>query len=102
MLVGAEFGPYVIDKELGSGAMGTVYRGRHKKTGAKVAIKMIAPGLTSNDAATSRFKREISILKQLDHPNIVRLLTSGTFKGTPFYIMEYVRGESLDHVIERR
>jgi hypothetical protein len=102
MLVGKEFGRYVVDRELGAGAMGTVYRGRDRETGAKVAIKIVAPGLSSNDAATSRFKREISILKQLDHPNIVRLLQSGKFQGTPFYIMEYVGGESLDHVIERR
>jgi len=102
MLVGKEFGPYWVDKELGAGAMGTVYRGRNKETGAKVAIKMVAPGLSSNIMATSRFKREIAILKQLDHPNIVKLLASGKYKGTPFYIMEYVKGESLDHVIERR
>jgi serine/threonine protein kinase len=102
MLVGKEFGRYLVDRELGAGAMGTVYRGRHRETGAKVAIKIVAPGLSSNDAATSRFKREISILKQLDHPNIVRLINSGKYRGTPFYIMEYVSGESLDHVIERR
>ncbi len=102
MLVGKEIGPYVVDKELGSGAMGTVYRGRHRVTGEKVAIKIVAPGLVANDAAMKRFKREITILKQLDHPHIVKLLTSGKFNKTPFYVMEYVGGESLDHVIERR
>jgi hypothetical protein len=102
MQVGNEFGPYTIDKELGAGAMGAVYRGRHQETGAKVAIKIIATGLTANIAATARFKREIAILKQLDHPNIVKLHASGKYKGTPFYIMEYVGGESLDRVIERR
>src|SRR4051794_39920006 len=102
MLVGKEIGPYIVDKELGAGAMGTVYRGSHRETGDKVAIKIVAPGLVANDAAMTRFKREISILKQLDHPHIVKLLASGKYQGTPFYVMEYVRGESLDHVIERR
>src|SRR4051794_20429518 len=102
MLVGKEIGPYVVDRELGAGAMGAVYRGRHRETGETVAIKIVAPGLTANDAAMTRFKREISILKQLDHPNIVKLVRSGKFGGTPFYVMEYVGGESLDHVIERR
>jgi predicted Ser/Thr protein kinase len=102
MLVGKEIGPYVVDKELGAGAMGAVYRATHAETGNKVAIKIIAPGLAARDAAMTRFKREISILKQLDHPNIVKLLASGKFKGTPFYVMEYVSGESLDHVMERR
>lgn len=102
MLVGKEIGPYIVDKEIGSGAMGSVYRGRHRETGETVAIKIVAPNLAANDAAMTRFKREISILKQLDHPNIVKLVASGKFRGTPFYVMEYVSGESLDHVIERR
>ncbi len=102
MLVGKKLGPFVVDKELGAGAMGTVYRGRHKQTGQKVAIKIIAPGLAANKAAMNRFTREISILKQLDHPHIVKLLLSGKLSGTPFYVMEYVEGESLDHVMERR
>ena len=102
MQVGNEFGPYTIDKELGAGAMGAVYRARHQETGAKVAIKIIATGLAANVTATARFKREIAILKQLNHPNIVRLHASGKYKGTPFYIMEYVGGESLDRVMERR
>jgi len=102
MLVGKTIGPYLVDKELGSGAMGTVYRGRHQKTGKKVAIKVILPGLTSNELAMSRFEREIAILKQLDHVNIVKLLTNGKINKSPFYVMEYVKGESLDHVIERR
>jgi serine/threonine-protein kinase len=102
MLVGKKIGPFVVDKELGSGAMGAVYRGRHADTGAKVAIKVVAPGLVSNANALKRFKRETSILKQLDHPNIVKLIASGKMHGTPFYVMEYVEGESLDHVMERR
>ena len=102
MLVGKDIGPYSIDKELGAGAMGTVFRGRHRETGQVVAIKIVAPGLAANDAAMTRFKREISILKQLEHPNIVKLFQSGKYKNTPFYVMEYVEGESLDHVMERR
>lgn len=102
MLVGKELGPYVVEKELGSGAMGTVYRARHSENGDKVAVKLISPAVASNDAALARFTREISILKQLDHPNIVRYRGSGRVHGTPFYIMEYVEGESLDHTIERR
>jgi hypothetical protein len=102
MLVGQKIGPFVVDKELGSGAMGSVYRGRHMESGRKVAIKLISMGLASNMGALGRFKRETSILKQLDHPNIVKFIASGKVHGTPFYVMEYVEGESLDHVMERR
>ncbi len=102
MLVGKALGPYIVEKEIGSGAMGTVYRGKHRETGAKVAIKIVAPGLTANEAALARFNREISILKQLNHVNIVKLLSSGNINKTRFYIMEFISGESLDQVIERR
>lgn len=102
MILGQTLGPFVIVKELGSGAMGSVYLGKHKGSGQKVAIKMIAPGLAINETALARFKRESAILKQLVHPNIVQILASGKFHGTPFYVMEYLQGESLDHVMARR
>jgi serine/threonine-protein kinase len=102
MLVGQQIGPFSIEKEIGGGAMGSVYRARYTKTGQRVAIKIIAPGLAGSDKAMERFEREAAILKQLQHPNIVRLYASGKFHGTPFYAMEYVQGESLDRVMARR
>jgi serine/threonine-protein kinase len=102
MLVGQKIGPFTIDKELGAGAMGAVYRARHTETGERVAIKIVAPGLTANETAMKRFRREAEILKQLRHPNIVRLVTTGKFSGTPFYAMEYIEGESLDRAMSRR
>ena len=102
MLVGQQLGPFAIDKELGSGAMGAVYRGTYAKTGQRVAIKVMAPGLGVKDSAAARFEREAAILKQFNHPNIVRLFGVGRFHGTPYYAMEYIDGESLDHVLTRR
>jgi serine/threonine-protein kinase len=103
MLVGQQFGPFMIDKELGSGAMGTVYRGRFLKTGQVMAIKVMAPGLGStNDAAQDRFEREITLLKRLNHPNIVRLYGAGKQGGARYFAMEYIDGESLDRVMARR
>jgi serine/threonine-protein kinase len=103
MKAGQKFGPFVIEKPLGSGAMGTVYRALYTKTGGRVALKVIAPGLTDNANSRARFEREIEILKQLKHPNIVRFFGGRTEQGhTAFYAMEYVEGESLDHVMQRR
>src|ERR1043166_1128981 len=102
MLVGQKIGPFTVDKELGAGAMGAVYRAKHAETGQRVAIKVVSPNLAANDVAMARFKREAAILKQLRHPNIVRLVARGEFNGTPFYAMEYVEGESLDRVMARR
>jgi eukaryotic-like serine/threonine-protein kinase len=103
MLVGQQFGPFTIDKELGSGAMGTVYRGRYTKTGQIMAIKIMAPGVGStNAAAVDRFEREIAILKQLNHPNIVRFYGAGKQQGMRYFAMELIDGESLDRVMSRR
>lgn len=103
MLVGQKLGPFLIDRELGSGAMGAVYRGRYEKTGQVVAIKVMAPGLGSTNAnAAARFEREAAILKQFNHPNIVRLFGIGKSHGTRYYAMEYIEGESLDRVMGRR
>ena len=102
MLVGKEFGPYVVEKELGSGAMGTVICAKHKKSGDRVAIKLMSLALGSSEGAIARFVREVAILKQLDHPNIVKYKGSGRYRGSPFYVMEYVEGESLDRILYRR
>jgi eukaryotic-like serine/threonine-protein kinase len=102
MLVGQRLGPFAIDRELGSGAMGTVYAGVYTKTGQRVAVKVMAPGLGTRETAAARFEREAAILKQFNHPNIVRLFGTGRYHGTPYYAMEFIEGESLDHVLARR
>jgi serine/threonine-protein kinase len=102
MLVGKEIGPFYVERELGSGAMGTVFRAVHRGSGERVALKMISDVLLGNETAVKRFEREAHILKQLKHPNIVRLIGTGRYKKTPFFIMEYVEGESLDVILERR
>ncbi len=102
MRVGQQIGPFEIERELGAGAMGAVYLARYTKTGQRVAIKIIAPGLGSNERAHARFEREAEILKQLKHPHIVRLLATGRFQRSPFYAMEYVDGEPLDELLLRR
>ena len=99
---GTKLGPFLIEKELGSGAMGTVYLAQYKDRDQRVAIKMMAPGIGTSDTSRARFERESTILKQLKHENIVKLLATGRYKNSPFYAMEFIEGESLDHVMERR
>lgn len=105
MHAGQSIGPFTLEKELGSGAMGTVYRAAFHEAGKpdkRVALKVIAFGLTGNEQALARFEREYKILKQLKHPNIVRNIATGRYKGTPFFAMEYVDGRSLDKVLAER
>lgn len=102
MEAGQQIGPFVVERELGAGAMGAVYQARYTKTGLSVAIKVIAAGLDSNPTSLARFEREAEILKKLKHPNIVRLYATGRMRGKPFYAMEFVAGEPLDRILERR
>ena len=105
MEIGQKLGPFTIEEELGSGAMGTVYRVTFRDDNGReriLALKMISFGLAGNETAVARFEREHDILKQLRHPNIVRSYAFGRYKGTPFFSMEFVKGESLDHVLSRR
>ncbi len=109
MLVGqtlgnAAKGAILIEKELGSGAMGTVYLGRLTAGGKvrPVALKMVSLGLLGNESAMKRFTRESAILQQLKHPHIVRLFGTGHYRGTPYIIMEFVDGEPMDKALSRR
>ena len=106
MLIGQQIGPFEIEKELGSGAMGTVYRAKFQRSADKVvpvALKVVAFGLLGNEGAMARFEREANILKQLKHPNIVRMIAHGKIKKTnPYIVMEYIDGEALDRVLARR
>ena len=58
-----------------------------------------SPQLAADAAFPARFQREIEILRQLDHPNIVRFLESGAHEGHSYFAMEYIDGESLRRVL---
>ncbi|MBA4066432.1 MAG: hypothetical protein C0501_22510 [Isosphaera sp.] len=108
MLTGQTIGSgayrFEIEGELGSGAMGTVYRATFHKDGKvlPVALKFVALGLLGNEGAMARFEREANILKQLKHPHIVKLYATGAYRKAPFIAMEFVDGESLDKALARR
>src|SRR5206468_3680911 len=65
MKPGDQIGPFTIEKLIGAGAMGAVYRGVYNKTGRKVAIKVMLPGMAQNQQSVDRFTREIAILMVL-------------------------------------
>jgi hypothetical protein len=104
MQVGKEIGPFVVDRELGSGSMGTVYLAHFKdKPAQRVALKFVGVGASVTQKALDRFAREADILKQLKHPNIVRLIGHGRHqKKIPYYAMEYVEGLTLHDVLAKR
>jgi serine/threonine protein kinase len=93
-------GPYDLVETLGGGAAGTVYKARHRLTGAVVAVKILAEDLRDNPALLRRFEREFRAARQLDHPHIVHVLDSGRADGVPYIAMEFVDGGSLGDLIQ--
>jgi serine/threonine protein kinase len=94
----------IIDPErdlLASGGMGDIYRGIDTQTGQAVAIKALKPDLMlGSPDLVARFAREGEILRQLAHPNIVKMVTAVEDGGRPYLIMEYVGGGSLQDVLD--
>jgi serine/threonine-protein kinase len=91
---------YVVEEELGAGAMGTVYRGRHVKLKRPVAIKVMHDHLTGEPMLMERFRREARAAAKLDHANVVSVLDTGeTADGRPVMVMEYAAGRSLSTIM---
>src|SRR5678815_3919011 len=93
-------GRYRIERELGSGGMATVYLARDLKHDRDVAVKVLRPELAAL-LGINRFLNEIRISAQLDHPHILTLIDSGVVDGFPYYVLPFVRGESLRDKLER-
>ena len=93
-------GRYTVERELGRGGMATVYLADDLKHRRKVAIKVLRPELGSL-LGPDRFTREIRIAAGLTHPHILPLHDSGEADGLLFYVMPYVRGESLRQKLSR-
>lgn len=87
---------YEIETRLGAGAMGEVYAARHMKLGKRVAVKIIGKRLSEDAAAIERFAMEARALAQIQHPAIVAVEHVGELTdGRAFFIMEFLRGQSL-------
>ncbi len=86
----ATLGRFRIVATLGRGGMGIVYRAVDPRTQAEVALKSLAAG------PAERLRREGEAIARLNHPGLVRVLESGEDRGSPFLVMELVRGRPLD------
>ena len=94
---------YEVKTLIGAGGMGSLYLARdtNPNTNRLVALKLLLANLDSEELR-ERFSREARALASLNHPNIVDIYDSGEFQGSPFIVMEYVRGETLAEKIKRR
>jgi len=95
-------GAYHLTRLIGEGSMGSVYEAVQLRLGKRVAVKVLARHLATNQKSLARFHREAEITSQLGHPHLVSLVDYGQAEsGEPYLVMEYLEGEDLDHRLRR-
>ena len=95
-------GRYSLERELGRGGMGVVYLAREVRLDRLVAIKLLPPELAVHGALKERFMREARLAARLSHPHIVPIHTVDELGRFVFYVMAYVRGETLAQRVAHR
>lgn len=100
-LSGTRFNDFIIEKELGVGGMGVVYKARQKGLNRDVALKVLVNGPRLQPAAVERFHREARAVARLVHPNIVRVLSQGADGELHWFAMDLVPGHDLAEELRR-
>ncbi len=91
---------YRINRKLGIGAMGVVYRGEDTKLNRPVALKFLNPVIAESAEVVELFRSEARALARLNHPNIVQIYAFGEEKGWLYFAMELVAGVTLGETLE--
>jgi serine/threonine protein kinase/WD40 repeat protein len=92
-------GEYRILREVARGGMGVVYEAVQEPLGRHVALKVLPPHTLTRPGLLERFRREAQAAARLHHTNIVPVFGVGEHEGTHFYAMQFIQGQSLDHVL---
>ena len=90
-----KLGEYVLEKRIGKGGMGQVFRARQESLDRLVAVKVLPKELAKDDTFFARFEREAKSAASLIHPNVIQIYSYGVEKDVPYFAMEYVEGEDL-------
>ena len=96
-----QMGPYELIARVGEGGMGGVYVAYDKRSGNRVAVKVLRKSLAKNREFLHRFFREAQAALSLRHPNIVRGLDVGDDGGFHYFVMEYVEGKDTDQIVRQ-
>ncbi|MEZ4405048.1 MAG: serine/threonine-protein kinase [Polyangiales bacterium] len=98
---GTRFGPYVVERLLGQGAMGAVYRATHARLGKPVVLKLLHAQHAGSAEIVRRFEREGRAAAAIRHPHVVDVTDVGEEGGVAYLVMEFLEGESLAAFLER-
>jgi len=95
-------GEYLVKRLIGEGGMGKVYEAEERLSKRRVALKVLRPELTRHEEGRRLFLNEMQILAHLEHPNLVRSLSSMETDGQLVLVLEYLSGRTLRHELTRR
>jgi serine/threonine protein kinase len=98
---GSRLGPYEVLSILGSGGMAEVYRARDTRLGRDIALKVVNEALAGDPELVHRFEQEARLAGSLNHPNLVAVYDFGLHEGSPYFITELLKGESLRNRLSR-
>ncbi len=99
MSEGMQISRYVLKKRVGLGAMGEVWMAIEPASYRRVAIKILSPALTRDEVFIERFRREVSIVASLSHPNIVTAFDAGTDRNIHYLAINYIEGSDLEQML---
>jgi len=92
---------YLVEYQIGSGGMGSVYAARHRATRRLFALKCMSSELSGDAEATQRFVREAKLAGSIDHPGIIEIYDIGQHNGSLYIVMDLLEGESLNERLRR-
>jgi serine/threonine protein kinase len=93
---------YELEELVGTGGMSSVFRAHDRLLDRKVALKVLHQQYTEDEEYVERFRREARAVASLSHPNIVTVIDRGEHEGRQFIVFEYIEGENLKRLIQRR
>jgi serine/threonine protein kinase len=102
LAAGSRLGSYEIREPIGAGGMGEVYRARDTRLGRDVALKILAGAYTHDQDRIRRFRQEATAASALNHPGILTIHEAGDADGCQFIATEFVEGETLRQILNRR
>jgi hypothetical protein len=101
LVAGAQFGSYVIERELGRGGMSVVYRAVETQLDRPVALKVMADFLSSDPAYRQRFVAEAKAASRVEHRNVVPIFSFGELEGRFYLAMRHITGTDLRGRLDR-